>query len=538
MAVSRFFHALALTTHAFDSQINNTSLENLSLKKAKKLIDGCKDKLDLVVKRESKSIGESHRQEDSRHAAVYGNRRTAGDSITRQNWSNQNVYVQPPTRSTVSIPPPPPPPAQPVQVDVRAKAMFTDDPAMLKKAEADREGYYGTRGMGKHYAPISSAPSSASSTEIKKRKSHRNPGAGLTKSATIGHSSSRSDRIRGDHHHHSHSTRSSMAAPPLPAVHAEPAELASTTGQASEGQKKVLSAKEKEEADREDYYGTPAKDFAGLFERYPSAGVPVAPASPVMDKKRKSYASNRNSVVGSPSKSSTSAANNGNSNLIPPRVDRGRKPERFKSAHERLFGKGSDQSPPPALDSMPTQGSNRDSMASPEYMNSSSFSMPSSSTTTAANAAPYSSCVKSVTRTVSTVSSTGSSSTPYLRSKYQSFLSDLIRTKEPPPPPPPKPSNYQPVYLTKENLTPRLNPPPPVIVSSNAVFPPPPPVTPPASSPPSSSANLMPANFPPPPVSSSSWFADPELEAPYQTARPTIRPPPPSAQDLLLTTRR
>lgn len=487
------------------------------------------------MKRESKIIGETRRQDDSRHAVVYGNRRTAGDSITRQNWSNQNVYVQPPTRSTVPIPPPPPPPAQPVQVDVRAKAMFTDDPAMLKKAEADREGYYGTRGMFKQYGPISSAPSSASSTEIKKRKSHRNPAAGLTKSATIGHSSSRPDRIRGDHQHHSHSTRSSMAAPPLPTMHAEQAEQASAAAQASV--KKVLSAKEKEEADREDYYGTPAKDFAGLFERYPSVPVPVDPASPVMDKKRKSYASNRNSVVGSPSKSSTSAANNGNSNLIPPRVDRGRKPERFKSAHERLFGKCSDQSPQPAPDSMPTQACNRDSMASPEYMNSSSFSMPSSSTTTAASAAPYS-CVKSVTRTVSTVSSTGSSSTPYLRSKYQSFLSDLIRTKEPPPPPPPKPSNYQPVYLTKENLTPRLNPPPPVIVSSNAVFPPPPPVTPPASCPPSSSANLMPANFPPPPVpvTSSSWFADPGLE-PYE-AKPTVRPPPPSAQDLLLTTRR
>lgn len=505
------------------------------MKKAKKLIDGCKDKLELVVKRESKYI--SNRADDLRYPSIYGNRRNANETSGRPNWSNQNVYVQPPTRSMVPMPPPPI--QQPVPVDVRDKAMFTDDPALLKKEEADREDYYGTpandfAALCKRYPTNGSAPSSASSTDVKKRKSysHRNSVAGIsTKSATLGHSSSKSDRIRSGHHHHS--ARSSMAAPPPPTLHADEVRASGPPDRQPAVQK--LSAKQKEEVDREDYYGTPAKDFAGLFDRYPNG--PITSNSPIIEKKRKSFSSsNRNSVAGSPSKSSTAAANNGNSNNLPPRVDRGRKPERFKSAHERLFGKGSggSEEQPQLQTQQPEQqmGSNRDSIASPEYMNSSSFSVPSSSTLTTATT-PYS-CVKSVTRTVSTVSSTGSSSTPYLRSKYQSFLSDLIRTKEPPPPPPPKPSNYQSVYLTKENRTPRLNPPPPVVVTSNAVFPPPPPVTPPTPSacPPTSIANYP----PPPPPAASAWFADPDLEPPYES-RP-LRHPPPSAQDLLLTTRR
>lgn len=432
-------------------------------------------------------------------------------------------------------PPPPPPPAQQAPIDVRDKAMFTDDPTIMKKEEADREDYYGTpgkdfAGLCKRYPGNGSAPSSASSTDIKKRKSysHRNSVAGTsTKSATLGHSSSRSERHKGGGHHHNSSARSSMAAPPPPPLHADEVRNHNTAAPPDEPTLPKISAKDKEEADREDYYGTPAKDFAGLFERYPNG--PMTSNSPIIEKKRKSLSSNRNSVAGSPSKSSTAAAaNNGNSNNLPPRVDRGRKPERFKSAHERLFGKTGEELPPALQQQF--SGSNRDSMASPEYMNSSSFSVPSSSTLTTGT--PYS-CVKSVTRTVSTVSSTGSSSTPYLRSKYQSFLSDLIRTKETPPPPPPKPSNYQHVYLTKENRTPRLNPPPPVVVTSN--FPPPPPVTPPASSP---TMGITAAGYPPPPlpVHPSAWFADPDMEPPYE-ARP-VRHPLPSAQDLLLTTRR
>ena len=518
-------------------QINNTSLENLSLKKAKKLIDGCKDKLDLVIKRESKYISSGNRVENLRNTSVYGHhRRAIGDaSGHRHNWSNQNVYVQPPTRNMVPAPPPPPPLAAQA-VDVRTKAMFTDDPATLKREEAEREGYYASHARDvsskRHPTTQGSAPSSASSAEIRKKKtySHRTAVAGITKSATIGHSASKADRIRSEI-----ATRSSMAAPPSTQQQHQPATEETRDSKAtSEPPKAPLTAKEKEEVDREDYYGTPAKDFAGLFERFPAP-----PVSPVLEKKRKSFASsNRNSVASSPSKSSTAAANNGNSNVLPPRIDRGRKPERFKTAHERLFGKSS-RSPvvsasadSDALEPQPpAQASSRDSMASPEYMNSSSLSVPSSATMTTPTPLSSSSCVKSVTRTVSTVSSTGSGATSqYLRSQYQSFLSDLIRTKEPPPPPPPKPSNYQPVYLTTESLSgSRLNPPPPVLVASNSVFPPPPPVTPPASSP---SITYPP---PPVPVTSSHWFAEPDVEAAYEVR---VRPPPPSAQDLLLTTSR
>ncbi|RWS31853.1 tight junction protein ZO-1-like isoform X1 [Leptotrombidium deliense] len=76
------------------TKINNTSTENLSLKEAKKLIDSSKEKLNLVIKREHNITHNHHVNE----ANIKENTVADGVSPTRAAWSNQNVYVQPPTR--------------------------------------------------------------------------------------------------------------------------------------------------------------------------------------------------------------------------------------------------------------------------------------------------------------------------------------------------------------------------------------------------------------------------------------------------------
>ncbi|RWS16821.1 tight junction protein ZO-1-like protein [Dinothrombium tinctorium] len=75
------------------TKINNTSTENLSLKDAKKLIDSSKEKLHLVIKREH-NIPHSHINEGNAKESTVPD----GLNGSRAGWSNQNVYVQPPTR--------------------------------------------------------------------------------------------------------------------------------------------------------------------------------------------------------------------------------------------------------------------------------------------------------------------------------------------------------------------------------------------------------------------------------------------------------
>ncbi|CAG2165528.1 unnamed protein product, partial [Oppiella nova] len=96
-------------------KINTTSTENLNLKEAKKLIENSKEKLNLVINREQ-NVNNSRQNENingysngqSRYstANLYDNAIAIKDQTTydniqstnRSNWSNQNVYVQPPTR--------------------------------------------------------------------------------------------------------------------------------------------------------------------------------------------------------------------------------------------------------------------------------------------------------------------------------------------------------------------------------------------------------------------------------------------------------
>ncbi|CAG2104772.1 unnamed protein product, partial [Medioppia subpectinata] len=97
-------------------KINTTSLENLNLKEAKKLIENSKEKLNLVINREQNANnnrqnetinGYSNGQSRWSTANLYDNAMAIKDQTTydniantnsRTNWSNQNVYVQPPTR--------------------------------------------------------------------------------------------------------------------------------------------------------------------------------------------------------------------------------------------------------------------------------------------------------------------------------------------------------------------------------------------------------------------------------------------------------
>ena len=74
-------------------KINSTSLEGLTLKEAKKLIETSKDKLDLVIQKpgqQSKAAGKHARNRSSGMGATdeYG--------MSKHNYAAQNLYVQPP----------------------------------------------------------------------------------------------------------------------------------------------------------------------------------------------------------------------------------------------------------------------------------------------------------------------------------------------------------------------------------------------------------------------------------------------------------
>lgn len=109
-------------------QINNTSAEGLSLKEAKKLMDKNKEKLQLVIRREhhnNSDIGHRNHTNANNYSNNCNNLYKNGvvqsakgmdnnninmdrelgmgmgnNNQSRANWSNQNVYVQPPTRDT------------------------------------------------------------------------------------------------------------------------------------------------------------------------------------------------------------------------------------------------------------------------------------------------------------------------------------------------------------------------------------------------------------------------------------------------------
>lgn len=86
-------------------KINNASVDNLSLKEIRKLLENSKEKLNLVIKRCSNSLKDELLNEfdlnnkennlNSINGSTDGN---FNDSLATRNWMNQNVYVEPPTR--------------------------------------------------------------------------------------------------------------------------------------------------------------------------------------------------------------------------------------------------------------------------------------------------------------------------------------------------------------------------------------------------------------------------------------------------------
>ncbi|XP_050302350.1 uncharacterized protein LOC126740396 isoform X3 [Anthonomus grandis grandis] len=88
----------SLDLGSFVTKINNTNCNDLmSLKEAKKIIDSCKDKLHLTVA-SREYVGPSNIS----HQAQSSISTTGDDFLTspNQSYSNQNLYVQPPTRSS------------------------------------------------------------------------------------------------------------------------------------------------------------------------------------------------------------------------------------------------------------------------------------------------------------------------------------------------------------------------------------------------------------------------------------------------------
>ncbi|XP_067130585.1 tight junction protein ZO-1-like isoform X2 [Centruroides vittatus] len=87
-------------------KINNNNAENLTLKEAKKMIDNCKEKLELVIMREN------------------GKSRIADEF---EKWSSSNFYELPENKNIQDFPsPPPPPPPPPSQtgIDVSNSCAF------------------------------------------------------------------------------------------------------------------------------------------------------------------------------------------------------------------------------------------------------------------------------------------------------------------------------------------------------------------------------------------------------------------------------
>ncbi|KAF8789141.1 Tight junction protein ZO-1 like protein [Argiope bruennichi] len=88
------------------TKINSNSVEGLSLKEAKKLIDSTKEKLHLVVRRDHAKPTENQENWSTRvpsDAVIQNKDMPPSSSFTdisasRPLWSNQNVYVQSPTR--------------------------------------------------------------------------------------------------------------------------------------------------------------------------------------------------------------------------------------------------------------------------------------------------------------------------------------------------------------------------------------------------------------------------------------------------------
>jgi tight junction protein 1 len=84
----------------FITKINNTNCNDLmSLKEAKKIIDSTKDKLQLTIARDFSSNVSHQTQSSISTTGAVNNFYKGDDFLTSQSYSNQNLYVQPPTRN-------------------------------------------------------------------------------------------------------------------------------------------------------------------------------------------------------------------------------------------------------------------------------------------------------------------------------------------------------------------------------------------------------------------------------------------------------
>lgn len=87
------------------TRIHNTNCSDaMSLKEAKKIIDGCKERLNLAVVREGTPAGASVANNASiySHQAQLSNCSATEDTFNASAYSTQNLYVQPPTRPSLS----------------------------------------------------------------------------------------------------------------------------------------------------------------------------------------------------------------------------------------------------------------------------------------------------------------------------------------------------------------------------------------------------------------------------------------------------
>ncbi|KAI1292645.1 Tight junction protein ZO-1 [Halotydeus destructor] len=90
-------------------KINNLSADGINLKEAKKLMDAGKEKLHLVIRREQNTLNSRLIENNQRNNGCnlyengtgfspFAKESAHVNAMNRQNWTVQNVYVQPPTR--------------------------------------------------------------------------------------------------------------------------------------------------------------------------------------------------------------------------------------------------------------------------------------------------------------------------------------------------------------------------------------------------------------------------------------------------------
>ncbi|KAL1497924.1 hypothetical protein ABEB36_008804 [Hypothenemus hampei] len=94
----------SLEVGSFVTKINNTNCNDvMSLKEAKKIMESCKDKLHITIAREFVGASNiSHQAQSSISTTGAVNNFYKGDDFltsSNQSYSNQNLYVQPPTRN-------------------------------------------------------------------------------------------------------------------------------------------------------------------------------------------------------------------------------------------------------------------------------------------------------------------------------------------------------------------------------------------------------------------------------------------------------